>query len=139
MPSALHLCELDIEMKHGLSQPYWVTMTHPMYENRTTIDLLSEMMAKIKNNLYSSPEKAKLLGGLLVNKILTDARNAPLSTPFHMNFYSSHATTLTALFYALNASDGHVTPYAGCLILELRKIGNERRLDVLISSFFLYS
>lgn len=69
------LFDIQRELIHNMTakQPYWVTQTWPQYDNRTSMDIITEMRTVRMMNLFNSEEKGKLEGGSVLYNWIQNA------------------------------------------------------------------
>ncbi|XGW27385.1 hypothetical protein V3C99_007748, partial [Haemonchus contortus] len=121
--------DVNRELIHDMvsKQPPWVFKQWPQYNNRSTMDIITELRTIRMITKFNSSEKANLIGGYLLNDFVTNAKrvaNGTMENPKKMLLYSSHDGTLLSLMYAMGVGNDMMIPYASVLIMEIYKEGN---------------
>ncbi|CAI2353880.1 unnamed protein product [Caenorhabditis sp. 36 PRJEB53466] len=116
------LFDVQRELIHNMTamQPDWVYQNWSQYDNRNSMDIITEMRTVRMMNLFNSEEKGRLQGGSVLytwiqNALaVTESRNDQ-----RMLLYSSHDGVLLALLNAFRASNEMMVPYAAALIMHV--------------------
>uniref|UniRef100_A0A158P818 Lysosomal acid phosphatase n=1 Tax=Angiostrongylus cantonensis TaxID=6313 RepID=A0A158P818_ANGCA len=115
-------------------QPQWVFKHWPQYNDRNTLDIISELRQIQRNTKFNSAVKAKVMGGhVLYNWLLNAERvaNGTMKNPKKMLLYSSHDGTLLSLMYALGVANDRLVPYASSFIMEIYKNASNYEIELL--------
>ncbi|KAM9187315.1 prostatic acid phosphatase isoform 2-T2 [Dugong dugon] len=103
------------ERTHNFTLPSWVTE-----DTMTKLRELSELSILSLYGIHKQKRKSRLQGGVLVNEILNNMKNATQpSNHRKLVMYSGHDTTVSGLQMALDVYNGQLPPYASCHITEL--------------------
>ncbi|EGT57525.1 hypothetical protein CAEBREN_02820 [Caenorhabditis brenneri] len=116
------LFDVQRELIHNMTakQPAWVSQTWSQYDNRSSMDIITEMRTVRMMNLFNSEEKGKLEGGsVLYNWIQNAVAVSESRNDQRMLLYSSHDGVLLALLNAFRASNEMMVPYAAALIMHV--------------------
>ncbi|PIC26581.1 hypothetical protein B9Z55_019115 [Caenorhabditis nigoni] len=116
------LFDVQRELIHNMTakQPAWVSQTWSQYDNRSSMDIITEMRTTRMMNLFNSEEKGKLQGGSVLNNWIQNAVAVSESrNDQRMLLYSSHDGVLLALLNAFRASNDMMVPYAAALIMHV--------------------
>lgn len=108
---------LFCESKHNMTPPDWVTA-----DVLKGLRELKDFSLQVNFGLYKQQEKSRLQGGLLLGYVvqrLTNQSAPDLAEPLKMTMLSAHDTTVMALQFSMNVSNGLQPPYASCHIFEL--------------------
>ncbi|CAJ0603750.1 unnamed protein product [Cylicocyclus nassatus] len=128
--------DITRELTNNLTdkQPPWVFHIWPQYNNRSTLDIISEMRRIRMMTKFDSPDKAKMTGGYLLNTWIKNAlkvANGTMKNPNRMMLYSAHDGSVLALMYAMNVANGLMVPYASAVIMEVYKDKNDFLVELL--------
>ncbi|CAM4516391.1 unnamed protein product [Lepidochelys olivacea] len=97
--------------------------TLPEWASQYVMKKMKELAALSLQSLfgiYKTKDKSRLQGGVLVNAILKNIKNATQpSNKRKMQIFSAHDTTIGALQMALNIFNGKLPPYSACQFFEL--------------------
>ncbi|KAI1732964.1 histidine phosphatase superfamily (branch 2) domain-containing protein [Ditylenchus destructor] len=113
------------ELDHNLTQPAWAYKRWEEYENKTTLDIVTEIRRIERIAEFNSTNLGLLRGGYLLGdwlrriKKVAEGNNPKVSK---MVLYSAHEGTLMSLLYATELLPGETVEYAGCLIMELYQL-----------------
>lgn len=116
------LFDVQRELIHNMTQkqPGWVYQNWPQYNNRNSMDIITEMRTTRMMNLYNSEEKGRLQGGSVLYTWIQNALAVSESrNDQRMLLYSSHDGVLLALLNAFRASNEMMVPYAAALIMHV--------------------
>ncbi|XP_041445528.1 lysosomal acid phosphatase-like [Xenopus laevis] len=107
---------LFCEKMHNFCLPTWAT-TNVLAKLKKLMDF----SFIFQFGIHERVKKARLQGGLLVNKILKNMMAKADNSTYDLKLvaYSTHENTLGALQIALNVYNGQQAPYASCQIFEL--------------------
>lgn len=108
---------LFCESKHNMTPPDWVTA-----DVWKGLRELKDFSLQVNFGLHKQQEKSRLQGGLLLGFVvqrLTNMSAADQDEPLKMTMLSAHDTTVMALQFSMNVSNGLQPPYASCHIFEL--------------------
>ncbi|CAB3396564.1 unnamed protein product [Caenorhabditis bovis] len=128
------LYDITRELIHNMTdlQPSWVFRTWPQYDNRTSLDIITEMRAQRMVNLYNTEEKSKLAGGTVINAWISNVNQFINQTDtLKMHLYSSHDGVVMALMNALGIADGKMIPYASVIIMNIFEENNKYFVEML--------
>ncbi|PAV81437.1 hypothetical protein WR25_13214 [Diploscapter pachys] len=121
------------ELWNGLvdKQPSWINQTWPQYNNRTTMDIITELNSHLSQNQANSFEKAKAVTGLTLYNWLQNIMQATEGKAKQkMLLFSSHDGTLSSLLYSLSVANGLTVPYSAAIIMEVYSDNNSSRNQV---------
>lgn len=124
---AAKLIDITREVTHNLTQPDWVTLKWPQYDNNSTLDIIVEIYRLRRMAQFNNPELAKLRGGVITRDFMDRLLNASkgvFNEATKMMLYSSHDGTLLALLYSLGIADDQLVPYGAAVIFELSRDAN---------------
>uniref|UniRef100_A0A8C8S0T4 acid phosphatase n=1 Tax=Pelusios castaneus TaxID=367368 RepID=A0A8C8S0T4_9SAUR len=108
------------ESIHNYTLPEWASQ-----EVMGKMEKLAALSLQSLFGIYKTKEKSQLQGGLLVNAILKDIKQAiKPSNKRKIRIYSAHDTTIGALQMALNIFNGKLPPYRACQFFELYQENN---------------
>uniref|UniRef100_A0A3P9HRA6 Acid phosphatase 2, lysosomal n=1 Tax=Oryzias latipes TaxID=8090 RepID=A0A3P9HRA6_ORYLA len=110
----ISICILFLQRIHNLTLPRWAT--------QEVLDTLRSIASfEVTYSIYSHKrkEKARLLGGILLNAILRNFSDAvEKGSKLKFIMYSAHDSTLITLQAALDIYNGLLPPYAACQLFE---------------------
>ncbi|VDM64580.1 unnamed protein product [Angiostrongylus costaricensis] len=115
-------------------QPRWVFRRWSKYNNRSTMEIISELRRIRRITKFNSTAKAKMLGGYLLYNWLQNAEkvaNGTMTDPETMLLYSAHHGTLLALMYAMGVANEQLIPYASSFIMEIYEDGKDFEVELL--------
>ncbi|KAI6197355.1 hypothetical protein M3Y94_01214300 [Aphelenchoides besseyi] len=118
------LNDLNRELKHNLSQPDWISRLWPQFQNKTTLELISELKRLERTSQFNQPELSRLRGGFLLGDWLNrteDVISGKQKKPTKMILYSSHDGTVQSLMYVMGIADHQQIPYAAAVIMEIHE------------------
>ncbi|CAD6185345.1 unnamed protein product [Caenorhabditis auriculariae] len=108
-----------LEHYNGLPLPSWA---YEKVGNATLLEHVSEVRRISRLQLFDSIEKAKFMGGYLINNWAEHMVSVSNGTSKKQAvLYSSHDGTLSALLYGLNISNDLLIPYTACAMIELHQ------------------
>ncbi|EFP05606.1 hypothetical protein CRE_27013 [Caenorhabditis remanei] len=143
------LFDVQRELIHNMTakQPAWVSQHWNQYDNRSSMDIITEMRTVRMMNLFNSEEKGKLQGGSVLNNWIQNAVAVSESrNDQRMLLYSSHDGVLLALLNAFRASNDMMVPYAAALIMHVysdngkyySEVNTNLNVSISVSTFQLY-
>ncbi|KAE9419129.1 hypothetical protein Angca_004230, partial [Angiostrongylus cantonensis] len=124
----------ELVNKMTKKQPRWVFRRWSKYNNRSTMEIMSELRRIRRITKFNSAAKAKMLGGYLLNNWLQNAKqvaNGTMTDPEKMLLYSSHDGTLLSLMYAMGVANDQMIPYASSFIMEIYEHGKDYEVELL--------
>lgn len=120
MSKIAKLFNIKREMLHNFPQPPWVLQRWPLYENKTTIEVVQEIRRILRITKFSDQELARYRGGWILGDWIKKVQESNASQQHRMILYSAHDGTLLGLLNALRLSDGQLIPYTAALIMEVK-------------------
>ncbi|VDL81984.1 unnamed protein product [Nippostrongylus brasiliensis] len=93
-PNVNKVYDIQRELNNGMTakQPAWVFKNWTQYDNRSTMDIITELRTYRMITQFNSTEKAKMIAGYLLNNWIQNANqvaNGTMTSPKKMLLYSS--------------------------------------------------
>ncbi|VDM55716.1 unnamed protein product [Angiostrongylus costaricensis] len=110
-------------------QPLWIFKRWPQYNDRSTLDIITEMRRVQRITKFNSTAKATVLiiivFGILVLHIWYFHYSCTISL-----LTSEHDGTILSLMYAMGVANDQLVPYASSLIMEIYRNGSNFEIEV---------